>query len=104
MGGDGVELTYQVTGGQGPVSSRDFVLVFKSAWKGDTFVQAGRSVDIPDAPPGRQDGVPLADGLRVQGDDSDRDPQHGHANRPARLCGLRQGLGQDSLISLIYPY
>jgi len=48
--GDGVELTYQVTGGQGPVSSRDFVLVFKSAWKGDTFVQAGRSVDIPDAP------------------------------------------------------
>merc|ERR1711962_980238 len=48
--GDGVELTYQVTGGQGPVSSRDFVLVFKSVWKGDTFVQAGRSVDIPDAP------------------------------------------------------
>ena len=57
-----------------------------------------------EAPPGRQDGVPLADGLRVQGDDSDRDPQHGHANRPARLCGLRQGLGKDSLISSIYPY
>ena len=57
-----------------------------------------------EAPPRRQDGVPLADGLRVQGDDSDRDPQHGHANRPARLCGLRQGLGQDSLISVIYPH
>jgi len=50
---DEVTVTYQVTAGGGPgdiVSSRDFVLVFKSAYKGDVYVQAGRSVDMPGAP------------------------------------------------------
>jgi len=50
---DEVTVTYQVTAGGGPgdiVSSRDFVLVFKSAWKDDCFVQAGRSIDMPGAP------------------------------------------------------
>jgi len=47
---DQVNVTYQVTAGQGPVSSRDFVLVFKSEWRGDVFVQAGRSVEWPNAP------------------------------------------------------
>jgi len=50
---DEVTVTYQVTAGGGPgdiVSSRDFVLVFKSAYKGDVYVQAGRSIDMPGAP------------------------------------------------------
>ena len=46
-------MTYQVTAAGGPgdiVSSRDFVLVFKSSYKGDVYVQAGRSVEVPGAP------------------------------------------------------
>ena len=50
---DEVTVTYQVTAGGGPgdiVSSRDFVLVYKSAYKNNVYVQAGRSVDMPGAP------------------------------------------------------
>ena len=46
-------MTYQVTAAGGPgdiVSSRDFVLVFKSAYRGDVYVQAGRSIDMPGSP------------------------------------------------------
>ena len=46
-------MTYQVTAAGGPgdiVSSRDFVLVFKSAYRGDIYVQAGRSIDMPGSP------------------------------------------------------
>lgn len=47
-----VKVTYQVTseGGGGIVSARDFVLVIKRGYKGDAYIQAGCSVEYPDAP------------------------------------------------------
>ena len=46
-------ITYQVTAAAGPgdiVSSRDFVLVIKAGYKGDTYLRAGCSIDYPAKP------------------------------------------------------
>ncbi len=45
-------ISYQVTaeGGGGIVSSRDFILVFKSDYKDGAYVQGGCSVEYPGAP------------------------------------------------------